>query len=175
MLNGVILLESKPIADERGYFERLFCLREFQALGLDKEIINVNHSKTELKGTIRGMHFQKSPASEVKILKCVRGSIFDVVIDIRRDSPTYLKHFSVELNEKNNLMLYVPEGFAHGFQSLSKDTEIIYFVTNYYSNELESNLNPFDPSIGIDWPLECSNISDKDKNANFIGNHFIGA
>jgi len=141
---------------------------------LKKNIVNVNHSKTEVVGTIRGMHFQYQPASEVKIVKCIKGSIFDVVVDIRNNSPTFLKYYGVELSDSNSKMLYIPEGFAHGFQSLSENTEIIYFVTNFYSTELESSLNPFDKKIDIKWPLKCSNISDKDKSAKMIDNEFVG-
>jgi dTDP-4-dehydrorhamnose 3,5-epimerase len=173
-LNGVKLIETKPIIDERGFFQRLLCSNDFKKIGLEKDIVNINHSKTLAMGTIRGMHFQYQPSSEIKIVKCIKGSIFDVVIDIRKDSPTFLHYYGAELSHLNNRMLYIPEGFAHGFQSLQDDTEIIYFVTNYYSSECESGLNPFDSKIDIKWPLECKNISEKDNNANRINNDFNG-
>jgi dTDP-4-dehydrorhamnose 3,5-epimerase len=173
-ISGLKLIETKPIIDDRGFFQRLLCTKDLEEIGLEKEIVNVNHSKTKEIGAIRGMHFQYHPASEVKIVKCIKGSIFDVAIDIRKDSHTFLQYFGVKLSDSNNKMLYIPEGFAHGFQSLSEDTEIIYFVTSYYSSKLESGLNPFDNKINIDWPLKCKKISEKDKNAILINNEFIG-
>jgi dTDP-4-dehydrorhamnose 3,5-epimerase len=173
-LNGLKLVETKPIKDERGFFQRLLCNDDFKEIGLEKSIVNINHSKTLGKGSIRGLHFQYQPASEVKIVKCIKGSIYDVAIDIREDSPTFLHYYGTELSETNNRMLYIPEGFAHGFQTLTDDAEIIYFVTNYYSSELESGLNPFDNKINIKWPLKCKNISKKDKNAKMVDNNFSG-
>ena len=173
-INGLVALQTKPLTDERGYFQRLFCANDFKEIGLNREIVNINHSYTKTAGSIRGMHFQYQPSSEIKIVKCVKGAILDVAIDIRHNSPTFLKHFSIELTEENNTMLYIPEGFAHGFQTLRDDCEIIYFVTNYYSKELESGLNPFDELIDIKWPLECSDISQKDANATKIDSTFAG-
>lgn len=173
-MEGLKVLKLKPITDERGYFQRLLCINEFKELGLTKEIVNINHSKTKDIGTIRGMHFQYPPESEVKIVKCIKGSIFDVVVDIRKNSPTFLQYYAIELNDSNNNMLYVPEGFAHGFQTLREDSEIIYFVTNYYSAKLESGLNPFDKKLNIKWPLTCTNISNKDTNCATIDNDFNG-
>lgn len=174
IFNGVKLIETKPICDDRGYFQRLFCSNELKEIGLSKNIVNINHSLTKQTGSIRGLHYQTQPFSEIKIVKCIKGSIYDVAVDIRKNSPTFLKYFATELTEKNNRMLYIPEGFAHGFQSLANDTEIIYFVTNYYSKEHESGLNPFDSNINIKWALECTNISEKDKNQKFINTNFIG-
>lgn len=171
---GLKLFKSKPNIDERGFFQRLFCKNNFKEMGLEKEIVNINHSFTNEAGTIRGMHFQYSPSTEIKIVKCIKGSIYDVVVDIRKNSPTFLKHYSIELTDENNLMLYIPEGFAHGFQSLKINSEIIYFVTNYYNNELESGLNPFDSKLNINWPLNCKFISQKDKNSQLIDENFIG-
>ena len=174
VLNGVKLVETKPIHDDRGFFQRLFCTNEFQEIGLNKSIVNINNSFTKNAGSIRGLHYQMQPFSETKIVKCIKGAILDVAVDIRKDSPTFLKYFSVELTEENNKMLYIPDGFAHGFQSLTNDTEIIYFVTNYYSKEHDSGLNPFDTRINIKWALECTDISEKDKNVKFIDDKFIG-
>lgn len=171
---GVKLIKTKPIKDDRGFFERVLCVKEFEKIGLNKKIVNINHSKTKDIGTIRGMHFQYQPATEIKIVKCITGSIYDVIVDIRENSPTFLQHFGVELNDKNNLILYIPEGFAHGFQTLEEDSEIIYFVTNYYSKELESGLNPFDEKLNIKWPIKCTNISDKDKKTKMLDEFFIG-
>jgi len=171
---GLKILKLKPINDDRGFFQRLFCSEDFKELGLEKNIVNINHSLTKKKGMIRGLHFQHFPAKEIKIIKCIKGEILDVVVDIRKNSPTFLKSYSVELKEDNDLMIYVPEGFAHGFQSLKDNSEIIYFVTSSYSMKLESGLNPFDPRLGITWPLKCSYISEKDKKHPFLETDFIG-
>ncbi len=174
VLNGIKLIETKPVNDDRGFFQRLVCFDEFKEIGLNKNIVNINNSFTKNAGAIRGLHYQIQPFSETKIVKCIKGSIYDVAVDIRKNSPTFLKYFATELTEKNNRMLFIPEGFAHGFQSLTNDTEIIYFVTNYYSKKHDSGLNPFDTRINITWALECTDISEKDRNAKFIDNNFIG-
>jgi len=171
---GLHIVEPNRMKDERGYFQRLFCSNEFAKINLDKPIVNINHSMTQKKGTIRGMHFQYQPYAEIKIVKCIKGAIFDVAIDIRQGSPTFMQSYSIELSDKNNLMLVIPEGFAHGFQSLEENSEIIYFVTNHYSKENESGLNPFDPRLNINWPLECNFISQKDKNSKLLPNDFQG-
>lgn len=173
-IEGIKILKTKPLSDDRGFFQRIFCDNEFKEIGLDKRIVNVNHSFTKKTGCIRGLHFQYQPCSETKIIKCIKGAIWDVVVDVRRDSPTFLQHCSIELSEGNSTMLYIPDGFAHGFQALEDNSEIIYFVTNYYSKELEMSLNPFDKKIAIKWPLECVDISDKDANAKMIDDLFVG-
>ena len=173
-LNGVKVIELMPMTDDRGFFERLLCVNEFKELGLERDIVNINHSKTSLAGTIRGMHYQNQPSAEIKIVKCIRGAIHDVVVDIRQNSPTFLKYFSIDLTSDNNLLLYIPEGFAHGFQALEDDSEIIYFVTSHYSKELEATLNPFDCSINIKWPVDCTKISNKDKESLILTSSFEG-
>ncbi|RDU61716.1 dTDP-4-dehydrorhamnose 3,5-epimerase [Helicobacter sp. MIT 14-3879] len=173
-LSGLFIIESKPIKDSRGYFERYFCASEFKAIGLNKPISQQSHSRSIGKGVIRGMHYQNNPFCEAKLVRCIRGSVYDVVVDIRRDSPTFLQHFSVELKEGNFLYLYVPEGFAHGFQTLSNECEILYSMNETFSPNFYKSLNPLDPKLCIKWPLKISNISDKDKNAAFIDNNFEG-
>ena len=164
-LNGVKLIETKPIIDERGFFQRLLCSNDFKKIGLEKDIVNINHSKTLAMGTIRGMHFQYQPSSEIKIVKCIKGSIFDVVIDIRKDSPTFLHYYGAELSHLNNRMLYIPEGFAHGFYVTSDEAEFVYKCTNYYHPQSEISIAWDDPDIGIEWPLEQAPLlSMKDKN-----------
>ena len=174
VLNGVKVIELIPMTDDRGYFERLLCVNEFKEIGLERDIVNINHSKTSYTGTIRGMHYQNQPSTEIKIVKCIRGEIHDVVVDIRKDSPTFLKHFSIDLTADNNLLLYIPEGFAHGFQALKDDSEIIYFVTSHYSRELEATINPFDCLINIKWPVDCTNISNKDQESPMLTSTFEG-
>ena len=168
------VFKPEPMQDERGYFQRLLCIDEFKEFNLSKPIVNINHSMTRQCGTIRGMHFQYCPKTETKIVKCIRGAIFDVVVDIRADSPTFLQRYGIELSDSNNLMLYIPEGFAHGFQALDNYSEIIYFVTEHYSVDCESGLNPFDKILNIQWPLNCAYVSDKDKNLKMLDDSFEG-
>ncbi|HBK6304468.1 TPA: dTDP-4-dehydrorhamnose 3,5-epimerase [Campylobacter jejuni] len=146
-IEGVYIIEPKPICDERGYFERYFCANDFEEIGMKKPIIQINHSKTIGKGSIRGMHYQIPPFCETKIVRCLKGSILDVAIDIRKNSPTFLQYFSIELNEVNNKYLYIPEGFAHGFQVLSDEAEILYLVTQKFNSSADRGINPFDKAI----------------------------
>ncbi|EAI2978486.1 dTDP-4-dehydrorhamnose 3,5-epimerase [Campylobacter jejuni] len=173
-IEGVFIIEPKPIYDERGYFERYFCVEDFKEIGLNKVIAQINHSKTLGKGSIRGLHYQIPPFCETKIIRCLKGAIFDVAVDLRKNSSTFLQYVGVELNEKNNKYLYIPEGFAHGFQTLSDEVEILYLVTEKFTPNADSGLNPLDESIKIQWPLELGNISDKDKNALKISSNFKG-
>jgi dTDP-4-dehydrorhamnose 3,5-epimerase len=173
-IDGLYVISPKPIKDDRGYFERFFCKEDFSDIGLDKEIVQINHSFSKGKGTIRGLHYQLSPCAETKIVRCLRGNIYDIAVDIRKDSPTFLQWFGIELSEDNGQYLYIPEGFAHGFQSLSEECEIIYLVTNNYSSDKERGLSVFDEKINIKWPIECTNISSKDENTLQINNDFKG-
>lgn len=173
-MKGLKVIKINSFKDERGSFSRYLCINEFKEFGLKKPIVNVNHSNTSTAGTIRGLHFQYSPAAETKIIKCIKGSIFDTVVDIRKESSTYLQSFSITLSENDDILFYVPEGFAHGFQSLEDNTSIIYFVTDFYSADKESGLNPFDPRLKINWPLTCAFISEKDKTHKLIDTSFEG-
>lgn len=173
-LDGLFTLEPKPIKDERGLFERFFCKNDFQALGLTKEIVQINHSITTKEGSIRGIHYQKPPFTETKIIRCIKGSIFDVAIDIRENSPTFLKYFTQILSEENNNYIFIPDGFAHGFQTLEDNTQLIYLHTNLYMKESEGIINYNDPKLAIKWPLTLSSISEKDANCPFLDNNFSG-
>ena len=164
-IDGVYIIEAKPIHDERGYFERFFCANDFKEIGFDEKIAQINHSKTVVKGSIRGFHYQTPPFCEIKIVRCIKGAILDVALDIRKNSPTYLQYVSVELNEENNKYLYIPKGCAHGFQTLKENTELIYMVSEFYNIKADSVINPFDGSVGMKWPLELAEISQKDKEA----------
>jgi len=168
ILNGSFTIQLDPIKDERGWFARYFCKKEFSSIGHDKEWVQMNHSFTIKKGTIRGMHFQKPPHSEIKLVRCIHGSVYDVVIDLRKDSPTFLNWFGVELSAENKLMMYIPEGFAHGFQTLEDNSGLLYMHTAYYSPEAESGLKFNDPQINISWPLEVSEISLRDNNHDLL-------
>ena len=164
-ISGVYIIEPKPIKDSRGYYERYFCVEDFKEIGLNKPIVQINHSKTLVKGCIRGFHYQNPPYAEVKIIRCIKGAIFDVALDLRKNSPTFLQYVSVELNEENNKYLYIPKGCAHGFQTLKENTELIYIVSEFYNTEADSVINPFDESVSMKWPLELAEISQKDKEA----------
>jgi dTDP-4-dehydrorhamnose 3,5-epimerase len=167
-IRDLYIVNINPFSDIRGEFSRLFCEKEFKEIGLSKKIVNANYSKTLNKGSVRGMHYQESPYGETKIIKCINGIIYDVAIDMRKNSQTYLQYFGIELSQDNNTMLYVPEGFAHGFQALTDNAEIVYFNTQFYSPEHEKGVNIIDPSVGIRWPISIGHQSDKDKDINFL-------
>ncbi|HJK77487.1 MAG TPA: dTDP-4-dehydrorhamnose 3,5-epimerase [Methanocorpusculum sp.] len=173
-LKGITIIEAEPFKDHRGIFSRWFCKRELGEIIGDRQIINVNYSKTRKKGSIRGMHFQRPPYAEMKMVRCIRGKILDVVVDIRKDSPTFLQHYGVELSAENMKLFVIPEGFAHGFQSLEDDCEIMYLVTEFYSPESEGGLRYNDPALDIAWPLEVSDISEKDGKHPLITHEFLG-
>ena len=176
-LNIKDLLEIKyfPISDERGFLSRIFCIEEINKFSTFKDIKQINRTFTKKKGAIRGLHFQYPPASETKIIICTKGEIFDVAIDIRKNSKTYLKHVSIILNSDLNNMFLIPKGFAHGFQTLTNNVELIYLHDHAYNPNLESGLNPFDPLLKINWPLENYTISQKDLTSKLINqNEFQG-
>jgi len=167
-LNGLHLLKTEPFKDHRGQFARFFCARELAEIGLEKPIAQINHSRTRAKGAIRGMHYQKSPHAELKIVRCIRGACFDVAVDLRKDSPTYLQWHSEILTEENSYALYIPEGFAHGFQTLEPDTELLYLHTEFYTPNSEDGIRFDDPAIGINWPLPPHDISERDTKHPFL-------
>jgi dTDP-4-dehydrorhamnose 3,5-epimerase len=161
-LQDAWLVELDPRGDERGSFARSFSRYEFAERGLVADYIQANVSVSACQGTVRGLHFQKSPHTEAKLVRCVRGAILDVIVDLRGRSPTYLRHQAFELSASNKQQLYVPPGFAHGFQSLVDDIEITYMVSSRYTPSAEGGLRFNDPALGIVWPLPVSVISDKD-------------
>lgn len=162
-LKGAYVIEIEPKEDERGFFARTFCQKEFQHYGLKPMIAQTNLAFNNKKGTLRGMHFQYPPAAETKLVRCIRGAILDIIVDLRPESETYLQHISVELNEDNYLSLYVPERFAHGYQVLQDNTETSYQVGEFYTPDTEGGLMYNDPDLGLEWPLPISVISDKDQ------------
>jgi dTDP-4-dehydrorhamnose 3,5-epimerase len=161
-LEGVWRVLRKPIGDNRGFFARLYCAEEFAAIGLAKPLAQINHSFSKLRGTVRGLHFQHPPHAESKVVTCMAGRIFDVAVDLRRGSPSFLHWFGTELSADNRESLVIPPGFAHGFQTLSDNAEIMYLVTAAYSAQAEDGINPFDPAVGIRWPETVSEISPRD-------------
>jgi dTDP-4-dehydrorhamnose 3,5-epimerase len=173
-LADVRLIELEKRGDDRGFFARFYCENEFGSAGLATRFVQVNNSLSAKAGTLRGMHYQLAPAAEVKVVRCIRGALYDVVIDIRPDSPTFGRWFGAELNADNRLMMYVPRGFAHGLITLTDDTEILYLVSDFYSPENERGIRWDDPQFNIKWPLPCTEISQKDAswpdfNAEFHG------
>ncbi|MBE7731954.1 dTDP-4-dehydrorhamnose 3,5-epimerase [Devosia faecipullorum] len=161
-LKDAWLIELQPRGDDRGMFARTFCRDEFAAHGMETNYVQQNMSVSAFKGTLRGMHFQRQPHAEVKVIRCVRGAILDVIVDMRSDSPSYLKHEGFELNAQNRRQLYVPRGFAHGFMTLSDDVEVTYLVSAPYTPTAEGGLRYDDPKLAISWPLDVTTISDKD-------------
>lgn len=173
-LNGAFIIELEPCKDSRGEFTRLFCQNEFGVLGWHKQIVQINHSFTIKKGVIRGLHFQNPPKAETKIVKCINGSVFDVCIDLRCGSPTFLNWYSNILSGDDHQMVYIPEGFAHGYQTLETNSELIYFHSEFYSPECESGVRYDDPLIAIKWPITITEISEKDKKHNYIHDNYKG-
>lgn len=163
-IKGVYILEIKKLGDERGFFGRSWCRNEMEAHGLNPDVVQANTSFSHHKGTLRGMHYQKHPFEETKLIRCTKGAIYDVVIDLRPDSSTYRNWFGIELSENNYKMLYVPEKFAHGFITLQDNCEVSYLVTQFYTPGSEAGLRWNDPQFGITWPLEVKVISEKDNN-----------
>ena len=161
-IDGLYYVDIEKLKDERGFFGRAFCLKEFEEIGLDSEICQANISFNHRAGTLRGMHYQKPPYQESKFIRCIRGSIYDVVIDLRKNSPTYCHSFGIELNDENRTALFVPKDFAHGFVTLKDDTEVIYMVSQSYVPNAEEGIRWDDPFFAIDWPINPSLVSSKD-------------
>jgi len=173
-VKGLSIIEVEPFQDHRGKFYRIYCKNELKSIGYNKELVQINQSLTKKKGVIRGMHFQNPPKAETKIIKCLKGSIFDVVIDLRNKSPTFLHWHGEILSADNMKMLYIPEGLAHGFQALEDNSELLYFHTEIYSPEYESGIRYDDPIIGIKWPLEVADVSERDRSFKLLDNNFKG-
>lgn len=158
------VVEFEPIRDDRGYFARTFCAKEFEQAGMKPTVAQANLSFNHKKGTVRGMHFQCPPAAETKLVRCTRGAIVDIVVDLRPESGTFLQHFAVELTADNAKALYVPERFAHGYQTLTDAAEVAYQVGEFYTPGYERGLRFSDPRLGLPWPMEPTVISEKDSN-----------
>ena len=167
------IVEPNSFKDERGAFSRVYCENEMHDI-FGKSIKQINHSITKEKGTVRGLHFQYEPNTEIKMVKCIKGAILDVVVDIRKNSPTFLQYFSIELTEQNQKMIYIPKGFAHGFQTLEDNTELIYFHSSVYTQNNEGGINIYDFKLNIKFPLDIINLSKRDENHQFLTNEFRG-
>lgn len=162
-LDGAVVIDLERLGDERGYFARTFCVREFEAEGLVTDFVQFSVSFNAEAGTVRGMHFQRPPAEETKLVRCTQGAIWDVIVDFRPDSPTYLKSFAVELSAENGRQLYVPRGFAHGFQTLTPDAVVAYMIDEFYTPGAGAGLRFDDPALGLSWPREITVMSEKDR------------
>lgn len=173
-IQGLAVVQRKPLGDTRGYFERFFCQEELHDLLKGKFIVQVNHSLTTMRGTVRGLHFQHPPNAETKFVACIRGEVFDVAVDLRKGSPTFLHWYAEVLTADNHKTMVIPEGFAHGFQALTDDCDLIYLCTAAYRAEAEGALNAKDPCLSISWPLTITEQSARDASHPMLRDHFDG-
>jgi dTDP-4-dehydrorhamnose 3,5-epimerase len=173
-IDGLHLIRRTPYKDERGYFERLFCIEDMKIVLGNRKIVQINHSYTMRRGTIRGLHYQHPPHSEMKIVSCIRGAVFDVAVDLRKNSPTFLKFHCTTLAQGDHCAFVIPEGFAHGFQTLEDNCELLYFHTAQFEPQSEGGLNAFDPRLGIEWPLAVSERSPRDQQLEYLTFEFFG-
>ena len=173
-IQGLHVLGRKLLGDSRGYLERLFCNEELQVLTSNKHIVQINHTLTASRGTVRGMHFQLPPHAEIKFISCLRGEVFDVAIDLRHNSPTFLRWHAELLSADNHKTLVIPEGFAHGFQTLTDDCEMLYFHTAAYQPDAERGVNARDPRLAIQWPLPVAGLSPRDAAHPMLDDNFTG-
>lgn len=172
--SGLWIIKHKQIIDERGYFTRTFCQNEFKQIAFKKNIVQINQSYNKERGTIRGLHFQLPPFSEYKLIRCIHGSVFDVAVDLRKSSSTFLQYFSLELNSNNMLSILIPEGFAHGFQTLEDNSILLYHHTEFYTPGYDTGIRYDDPRLKISWPLAPKNLSPRDLSHHFIEENFNG-
>ena len=173
-LAGLKQVERKRLGDSRGFLSRLFCAEELASAGWQKSIVQINHTFTAKRGTVRGMHFQLPPHAEMKLVSCLRGRVWDVAVDLREGSDTVLHWHAAELSADNQRALLIPEGFAHGFQALTDDVELLYCHSAAFHDEAQSGLNPRDPKLAIEWPLEITELSDVDAQHPLINQNFAG-
>lgn len=173
-LPDLLLVERKLNEDNRGFLSRIYCAEEFSVMGITPSITQINHTLTRHKGTIRGMHYQLPPHAETKVVSCLQGSVFDVAVDLRKNSPTFLKWHGEILSATNLRSQIIPKGFAHGFQTLSDDCELLYLHTSAYEANSEAALNPRDPRLKIEWPIEITEMSDRDRNRPPLSPEFSG-
>jgi dTDP-4-dehydrorhamnose 3,5-epimerase len=168
------VIERKTIGDSRGFLARIYCADQLKSIGWERPVNQINHTVTKKRGTVRGMHFQNPPHAEMKLVSCLRGEIWDVAVDLRKNSPTFLKWHAEKLSSKNSRALLIPEGFAHGFQTLSDDCELIYLHSAAYVREAEAGIHSNDPMLDISWPLEFFEISARDAQHPLLNDRFTG-
>ena len=173
-LAGLVIVERQRTEDQRGFFSRFFCAQELAAIGFTLPVAQMNHTLTRRRGAVRGMHYQHPPHSEDKLVSCLRGEVFDVAVDLRADSPTFLRWYGAILSAENRKSLFIPQGFAHGFQTLADDCELLYLHSRPYVAGAEGAVNAREPRIGIDWPLEFTDVSERDANHSPLTFEFTG-
>ena len=173
-IKDLFTIDTKYSIDKRGSFARFFCIKEIDEIIKNKNIVQINHSISSSIGSIRGMHYQISPHSEMKLVRCIKGSVWDVAVDIRKGSPSFLKWHAELLSAENSKMMVIPEGFAHGFQVIEKNSELLYLHTEFYNKNFERGLHYNDEKLSISWPLPITNVSEKDNNFKKINNTFGG-
>jgi dTDP-4-dehydrorhamnose 3,5-epimerase len=173
-IHGAWVLENSAFQDNRGAFSRLFCSRELQAVMGSRSVVQINHSMTHSVGAVRGLHFQYPPHAEMKIVRCIKGRVFDVAVDLRQGSPTFLKWTAVELTSESHLAFVIPEGCAHGFQVLEEDSQLLYLHTAFYTPDVEGAVRFDDPKISVDWPLAATDLSVKDLSHPYLLDNFKG-
>lgn len=171
---GVCIVESTAFQDARGAFARLFCARELQSILGERVVAQINHSTTRRIGAVRGLHYQHRPQAEMKIIRCLRGRVFDVAVDLRRDSPTFLKWTSLELTPDSHFAFVIPEGCAHGFQVLQEDSELLYLHTSFYAPDAEGAVRFDDPRIGVSWPIDPTDLSARDSSHAYLEKNYKG-
>jgi dTDP-4-dehydrorhamnose 3,5-epimerase len=171
---GLKVIERKPIGDSRGFLARIFCDEQLKSVGWKKPIAQINQTVTKKRGTVRGMHFQNTPHAEMKLVSCLQGEIWDVAVDLRKNSPTFLKWHAETLSSENCRALLIPEGFAHGFQTLTNDCELLYLHSAPYAREYEVGIRPDDPYLDISWPLNFFEISTRDAEHPLLNDQFTG-
>ena len=173
-IKGVYIVTPKKIVDARGYYERYFCTEEFKEIGFTDPVKQINHSQSTYKGIIRGFHYQLPPHCEMKLVRCIKGKIFDVALDLRKDSPTFMQHVACELSEDNSKYLLLPEGVAHAFQTMTETSEIIYIVNKMYTPSVDIVINPLDPKVNVKWPVEVNRELSKEITHDFLTEQFEG-
>jgi dTDP-4-dehydrorhamnose 3,5-epimerase len=173
-LSGVFVASSTSIGDHRGEFSRLFCAHELANVLGERRIVQINHSRTVAQGTVRGLHYQRPPKAEMKLIRCLKGRVWDVAVDLRAGSPTFLRWHAEELSPLNARMMVIPEGFAHGFQALEGESEMLYLHTSFYDGQVESGVGCDDPRLAIDWPLPISDLSARDRGFAALAADFAG-
>ena len=173
-IDGVFVAETNPFIDERGSFARLFCDNDLKEVLYNRQIVQINHSKTKTIGAIRGLHYQKPPYAEMKLIRCLKGRVFDVAVDLRYNSKKFLQYYAIELTPENGKMIIIPEGFAHGFQVLEENSELLYLHTAFYNKDYEAGLRYNDPKINIKWQLEPKDVSTRDCSHPLLNDDFKG-
>ena len=173
-IEGLKLIARQQLADARGFLSRLYCSEELMSAGWSKPVVQINHTLTQMQGTVRGMHYQLPPYAEMKLVTCLRGAVWDVAVDLRQGSPTFLRWHAEELSAANFCSLLIPEGFAHGFQALSNDCELLYLHSTAYVSGAEDGLSPMDPALSIKWPLVIAELSPRDMRHPMLSKEFSG-